>query len=167
MRVSMIAAIGEGNRVLGKDKKLLWHIPEDMKFFRDTTRGHAVIMGRKTFESLGKPLPQRMNIIVSRNPNKIANTGECLFVDSLEKAIALAKDWEPKNDDAEIFIIGGAQIYTAALPFADRLYLTLVEGQYEGDAFFPEYPEFTRVISERKSEGNGYTYTFLTLQRSS
>src|SRR6185437_11011034 len=166
MRISMIAAIGEGNRVLGKDNKLIWSIPEDTQFFRDTTRGHAVIMGRKTFESLGKPLPHRMNIVVSRNGNNIANTGDCLIVDSLEKAIALAKDWEPKNAEAEIFIIGGAQIYTEALPFADRLYLTLVEGHYDGDAFFPDYPEFTQIISERKSEGNGYKYTFLTLQRS-
>ncbi|HUD44889.1 MAG TPA: dihydrofolate reductase [Patescibacteria group bacterium] len=184
MKISMIAAIGEGNRVLGKDNKLIWDIPEDMKFFRDTTRGHTVIMGRKTFESMGKPLPQRTNIVITRDEsfnchservsestrrprNKFGMT-TCIVVHSMEEALAYAKnnDLRFMNNENEVFIIGGAQIYTAALSFADRLYLTIVHGQYDGDAFFPDYSEFKKVVSQRESEGNGYKYTFVTLERS-
>jgi len=191
MRISMIAAIGEGNRVLGKDNKLIWHIPEDTKFFRDTTRGHVVIMGRKTYASMGKPLPQRVNIVITRDENwqaegiiichnlkdalVIARSeatkrrfGEAstLGVQSTSEQKIAADSASPRNDrDDEIFIIGGGQIYTEGLPFADRLYLTIVHGNFDGDAFFPEYSEFTKVIEKRESEGNGYKYTFLTLER--
>lgn len=172
-RISMIAAIGE-NRELGKDNKLLFDIPEDMKFFREKTRGKPVIMGRKTAEHLVEfytkgPLPGRLNIVVTRNPSyKLEGF---MIVPTIEDAIEIAKstfakaseDEEEKYD--EIFIIGGGEIYTLGLPLVERLYLTIVDGTYDADAFFPEYSEFTKVIEERKSSGNGYTYTFKTLEK--
>ncbi len=178
MIISMIAAIGEENRVLGKDNKLLWSIPEDMKFFREMTRGHPVIMGRKTFESMGKPLPNRTNIVVTRD-EKFKAEG-VVVANSIEQALVIARSEATKQssvssgiasdpassrNDEEIFIIGGGQIYTQGIKLADRLYLTIVQGNYEGDAFFPDYSEFAKVISQRESEGNGYKYTFLTLEK--
>lgn len=163
MRISMIAAIGE-NRELGKDNKLIFDIPEDMKFFRDTTRGHPVIMGRKTAEHLVEfytkgPLPGRVNIIITRDKNY---TLQGFFTaNSIEAAIQKAKE----SEDQEVFVIGGAETYKLALPQANRLYLTIVEGTYDADAFFPEFPEFTNVLEERNSSGNGFTYTFKTLER--
>lgn len=163
-RISIIAAIGE-NRELGKDNKLLFDIPEDMKFFREVTRGKPVIMGRKTAEHLVEfytkgPLPGRKNIVVTRNPEyKLEGF---TVVPNMEHAIETAQ----KENSEEIFIIGGGEIYKLGLPFADRLYLTIVDGNYEADAFFPEYSEFSKVISEKKSEGNGFTYTFKTLEKS-
>ncbi len=172
MKISMIAEIGEGNRVLGKENKLLWHIAEDMKFFREKTRGHPVIMGRKTFESIGKPLPNRTNIVITHDIAKFANylkeKGLVVegLVPSIEEAISYAKNFPentPGND--EIFIIGGGQIYAEGINYADRIYLTVVQGSYEGDAFFPDYSEFNKVVSRRESEGNGYKYTFLVLEK--
>lgn len=153
--ISLIAAIGE-NRELGKGNALLWSIPEDMKHFRETTRGHAVIMGRKTFESIGRPLPNRINIIVSRDGNYQVPQ-DCLKVGSIEEAIKEAS----QREKSEIFIIGGAQIYSLALPYADKLYLTLVNKEFpEADAFFPDYKEFNKVVSERKSSDKNFSYTF-------
>ena len=157
----MIAAIGKDNRVLGKNNELLWNIPEDMKHFRETTRGHAVIMGSKTFASLGnKPLPNRTNIVISRNPDLKA---EGVFVtDTMEKALEIAK----QHESEEIFNIGGGQIYTLGLPYADRLYLTLVDTDVEGDAYFPEYEkEFTNIVSSRKSNDQNFNYEFVVLER--
>ena len=164
MIISMIAAIGK-NRELGKGDKLLWEIPEDMQYFRTTTRGHANIMGRKTFESilgyLGKPLPGRTSIIVTRDEDYKAPEG-CFAFDSIEKAIEFAKTIEKE----EIFVIGGAQIYALGLPYADVLHLTLVDKAFpEADAFFPDYSEFSHEISRRESEGNGYRYAFVDLQK--
>lgn len=143
-QVSIIAAIGEG-RELGKNNKLLWHFPEDMKYFKEKTQGHVVIMGRKTYESIGRLLPQRTNIIISRNPDlKIEGT---IIAHSLEEALDIAK----KKEKEEIFIIGGAQIYREALPIVDKLYLTLVRGNYEADVFFPEYQSlFPKVLSKKE-----------------
>jgi dihydrofolate reductase len=168
--ISLIAAIGK-NRELGKGDKLLWEIPEDMQYFRNTTRGHANIMGRKTFESilgyLGKPLPGRTNIIVTRDKDYKVPEG-CFAFDSIEKAIEFAKtlrDAQGKQEE-EVFIIGGAQIYALGLPYADVLHLTLVDKEFpEADAFFPDYSEFKHEISRRESEGNGYKYAFVDLQR--
>lgn len=162
-RISMIAAIGE-NRELGRDNKLLFDIPEDMKFFRETTRGKPVIMGRKTAEHLVEfytkgPLPGRRNIVVTRNPEYTLEG--FTVVSRIEDAITIAKE----EDADEIFIIGGGEIYTLGLPFSDRLYLTIVDGVFDADAFFPDYSEFSKIINERKSSGNGYTYTFKTLER--
>ena len=169
MIISMIAAIGQKNRVLGKDNKLLWNIPEDTKFFREITKGHPVIMGRKTFESLGKPLPRRINIVITRDAEFKA--AGAVIVNSIEEAIDKAKSFYSNNQDErgsgedETFIIGGGQIYTQALKLADRLYLTIVQGNYAGDSFFPDYSQFGKVLAKRESEESGYKYTFLTLEK--
>lgn len=159
--VSLIAAIGK-NRELGKDNELLFQIPEDMKFFRDKTRGHAVIMGRKTFESIGRPLPNRINIVITQNSEFRIKNPEAKIVNSIEKALEFAKSVEK----SEIFVIGGAQIYKLALPLADKLYLTLVDKEVKGaDAFFPEYKEFKNIIFSKKSKDENYKYEFFEITR--
>lgn len=159
-KISLIAAIGK-NRELGKGNTLLWDIPEDMKHFRETTRGHVVVMGRKTFKSIGRPLPNRVNIIVSRDKNYQVPE-ECLKVASIEEAIEKAIP----REKSEVFIIGGAQIYSLALPYADKLYITRVDKEFpEADVFFPDYSEFNKVISERTSSDENFSYTFLELTK--
>ena len=158
--VSIIVAVAQ-NGTIGDKNALLWHIKEDMRFFRTTTSGHAVIMGRKTFESLGsKPLPKRTNIVVTRQDVEFEGA---LVAHSLEEAIAMAEG------DEEIFVIGGAQIYAEALKCADRLYLTLVERDYDGDTSFPEidYRYWQLVAEERHERGEEYEYpfSFLTFDR--
>ncbi|MBR5133755.1 MAG: dihydrofolate reductase [Alistipes sp.] len=158
--VSIIVAVAQ-NGTIGDKNSLLWHIKEDMRFFRTTTSGHAVIMGRKTFESLGsKPLPKRQNIVITRQDVEFEGA---LTAHSLEEAIAMAEG------DEEVFIIGGAQIYAQALECADRLYLTLVERDYEGDTSFPEidYRYWQLVAEERHERGEEYEYpfSFLTFDR--
>jgi dihydrofolate reductase len=161
--ISIVVAVGQ-NRELGKDGKLLWHIPEDMKRFKALTLGHPVVMGRKTFESiiaiLGKPLPGRTNIVVTRDQNW-QYEGVLVF-HSLEEALAKAREL----DQEEIHIGGGADLYAQALPFVDRLYLTLIDDAKEADTFFPEYEkEFTKVISEEAHEHEGLNYRWVTLER--
>lgn len=158
--LSIIVAIAQ-NGVIGDKNSLLWHIKEDMRFFRTTTSGHAVIMGRKTFESLGsKPLPKRTNIVITRSDSVFEGA---LTAHSLEEAVAMAKD------DDEAFIIGGAQIYAQALDVADRMYITLVERDYEGDTSFPEidFSKWELIAEERYERGETFEYpfTFKTYQR--
>lgn len=159
--ISAIAAIGK-NREIGKNNELLWKIPEDTKYFRDTTSGHPVIMGRKTWESMhSRALPNRTNIVVTRNPDFKAEGA--IAVTSVESAIAQAKG-HPGDD--EIFIIGGAEIYKLALPLTDRLYITMVNGTFDADAFFPEYPEFIKVIQKSEVMTSGsHKYYYITLER--
>ncbi|MEE1149015.1 MAG: dihydrofolate reductase [Alistipes sp.] len=158
--ISIIVAIAQ-NGTIGDKNALLWHIKEDMRFFRTTTSGHPVIMGRKTFESLGsKPLPKRRNIVITRSDVEF----EGAFVaHSLEEAIAMA------DDDAEVFIMGGAQIYAQALDIADRMYITRVERDYEGDTSFPEvdYSKWKLVAEEHYERGEDYDspFSFLTYDR--
>lgn len=164
-RISIIAIISK-NRGLGKDNALLFHIPGELPRFKKITMGHPIIMGRKTFESIGKPLAGRLNIVISRSivHNLSATFPHCVFVTSLEIALEEAK----RNDQDEIFIIGGGQIYEQALPFANRLYLTVVDAQVDADTFFPAYPEFTKVIPQEDQEDHAtekYTYSFLCLER--
>lgn len=159
----MIAAIGE-NRELGRDNKLLFEIPEDMKMFRDITRGHPVIMGRKTAEHLVQfytkgPLPGRENIVITRDTSYELNG--FTITHSLDEAIEAAMD----SEEEEIFIIGGGEIYALGISRADRLYLTIVQGTFDADSFFPDYSMFKKVISERKSSGNGYSFTFNVLEK--
>lgn len=157
--ISIVVAISEGNRTIGKDNKLPWHIPEDLKRFKEITSGHPIIMGRKTFESIGRPLPNRTNIIVTRDTNyQVKN---CVIVNSLEKAIEQASTIESE----EIFIIGGGQIFKEALPLVDKLYLTVVKSQIEGDVFFPEYSAFKAILKQSFHSSNGYEYEFLDLTR--
>lgn len=127
MSISMIAAVGKGLE-LGKNNDLIWHFKEDMKFFKETTMGHTVIMGRKTFESLPKALPNRRNIVITTNADYVAEGAE--VVTSVEEALAVV--------DGEAFIIGGGAIYKAFLPFADKLYLTEIEAScLDADTYFP------------------------------
>jgi dihydrofolate reductase len=157
--VSIIVAIAQ-NGTIGDKNSLLWHIKEDMRFFRTTTSGHAVIMGRKTFESLGsKPLPKRKNIVITRADRDFEGA---FTAHSLEEAIAMAK---AESGDEEIFIIGGAQIYAEALSVADRMYITRVERDYEGDTSFPEidFSQWRLVSEERHERGEEFDAPFAFL----
>ena len=168
-KISIVVAIGHGrlhNRVLGYDNKLLWHIPDDLKRFKALTRGHPVVMGRKTFESIvsaiGTPLPERTNVVITRDTTW--QYPGALRAGSLEEGIALAKK-APGGEN--IFIGGGGQIYEQALPFADKLHLTLIEDDKKGDSYFPPYEDiFTRKVFEEKREWNGLAYTWVDLRRS-
>ena len=163
-RVSAIAAIGK-HRVLGKGNQLLWHIPDDLKRFKALTLGHPVVMGRKTFESivavLGKPLPGRTNLVVTRDS---ARQSEGVIVaGSIEEAIEKAK---AEGGGEEVFIGGGGEIYRQALPFTDKLYLTLIDDEKDGDSFFPEYEgEFKKRVFEEVREYEGLKYRWVDLER--
>ena len=148
----LIAAVAE-NGVIGDRNTLLWHISEDLRRFKALTTGHPVVMGRKTYESLGRPLPNRTNVVITRQPLAIVG---CTVVHSLEEASALFPA------DEEVFVIGGAQIYAEALPIADRFYLTRVGHAYEGDTRFPEWSvgEWRLVAAERFAHGADYPYPF-------
>lgn len=156
----MIAAIAR-NRVIGKDNKMPWHLPADLQFFKKCTLGYPVIMGRKTYESIGRPLPGRLNIILSRN-KKLLIEG-CTVVNSLENALLVADEAD------EVFIIGGSHLYNKFLEKADRLYLTLIDEEFEGDTFFPDYTQFNWKQIQKHSymadDKNPHPYTFLTLER--
>lgn len=168
-KISAIAAIGR-NRELGKGNELLWHIPDDLKRFKDLSMGHPIILGRKTFESivkiLGGPLPGRTNIVVTRNPQMFdlrGRTSEIVTAISVEKAIEKAKS-APGSE--QIIIGGGAQIYEQALPFTDKLYLTLIDDTKEADSFFPPYEhDFTKKVFEEEREWNGLKYKWMDLER--
>ncbi len=157
--ISIIVAVAE-NGVIGDRNTLLWHISEDLRRFKRLTTGHPVVMGRKTCESLGRPLPNRRNVVITRSETEIAG---CEVVHSLDEALALFPA------DEEVFVIGGAQIYAEALPIADRLYLTRVHRDYEGDTRFPDWnpAEWRLVASERFEHGAEYPYpfTFETYER--
>jgi len=131
-KISIIVAMSE-NSVIGLKNQLPWHISEDLKNFKKTTLNHCVIMGRKTYDSIGKPLKDRRNIVISRSNSLLIDGVE--VVDSLDKAISIV------DESSEIFIIGGEQIYTISLPFATHLYVTKVNGYFKGDAFFPDYSQ--------------------------
>ena len=162
-KVSAVGAIGK-DRVLGKDNKLLWHIPDDLKRFKELTMGHPIILGRKTFESivgyLGGPLPGRTNIVITRD--SAWKYPGVVVADSVESAIKESKEL----DSEEVFIGGGAQIYTQALPYTNKLYLTLIDDEKEGDSFFPPYEsEFTKKVFEEVHEWKGLKYRWVDLER--
>ncbi len=159
--ISAIAAISEKDRGLGSGNDLIWKIPEDLKRFRTLTSGHPIIMGRKTYESIGRPLPNRLNIVVTRNAEYAAQG--VLVCNSLEAAIEKAKKATGAD---EIFIIGGGELYKEALPFTDRLYLTLIKANAEADVFFPEYEkEFTKEISREEGNFGDLKYSWVTLEK--
>jgi dihydrofolate reductase len=161
-KVSVIVAIQSRDNAIGKRTgELLFRISDDLKRFKNLTMGHPIIMGRKTYESIGRPLPGRTSIIVTRNPSFQA-TG-CLVTRSIEEAIQKAGEI-----DTEAFVIGGGEIYRQALPYADRLHITIVESNEAGDVFFPEWREqFKKEISreEQMDEKTGLKYTWLDLER--
>jgi len=165
--ISIIVAVAGKKRVIGKEGGTPWYIPEELKRFKEITMGHPIIMGRKTHESIGRALPGRTNIVVTHERDYQAEG--CLVVNSLDEAINVAKREmlkQVQHDNGEIFIIGGGQIYEQVLPLADKLYLTYVDKEIEGDVFFPDYSEFKRVISESDwQEHQGIRYKFLELER--
>ena len=146
--ISIIAALGASTRAIGRKNGLIWGIEGDLPRFKGLTMGHPIIMGRKTFESIGKALPGRTNIMVTRGESGVWASG-CLLAYSLEQALNQARGL----DNNEIFIIGGGQIYAQAILLADRLYLTVVDDKVLGDTFFPDYSAFTRVISQEQNAG--------------
>ncbi len=150
--LSVIVAIAR-NGVIGDKNALLWHIAEDMRYFRATTSGHTVVMGRKTYESIGRPLPKRRNIVLSRGDVAIEG---CEVMHSLEEAI------EATRSEEEVFIIGGAQIYASAMEKADRLYITHIEADYQGDTHFPEWSaeDWRLVHSEHYERGEEFSESF-------
>jgi len=160
----MIAAMAH-HRVIGKDQKMPWHLPADLAFFKKTTMGSPILMGRKTYESIGRPLPRRLNIVLTRNPElKIEG---CEVVTSLDEAMAVAQ--KKSSQSHEIFITGGSHLYTSFLDKADRLYLTMIDADLEGDTYFPDYTQYQWQEIERiehpADKKNSYPYTFVTLDR--
>ena len=157
---TIIAAIANNN-ALGKNNKLIWHLPADLKRFKKTTTGHHIIMGRNTFESIGKPLPNRTTVIISRNADYKAEG--CIIVDSLEKALEIAKN------DVTPFIIGGAQIYEQAISIADKLDITEVHHTFDADVFFPEIDKNIWKESSRElfkaDEKNKFDYSFVSYSK--
>lgn len=160
--ITIIAAIANNN-ALGKDNDLIWHLPADLKRFKKVTSGHHILMGRNTFESIGKPLPNRTTVIITRNLNYKAEG--CIVVDSIEKAIEIAKE------DAQIFIIGGAQIYkqTIASNLVDQLDITKVHQAFDADVYFPEIDTTTWKEISREDfdadEKNKYDYSFIRYKK--
>ena len=164
--ISLIAAIGK-NYELGKKNTLLWDLPADMKHFRDITRGHTVIMGQKTFESIGNPLPNRRNIVVTRNTLFEADGIEISF--SLEDTLKSFKNSPPAGGE-EVFVIGGGEIYKQSMDLADRLYITHVDAEFhDADTFFPEIIPIawneTSHEEHKADTDNAYGYTFSTYEK--
>lgn len=158
-RISIVAAISRSRRALGKDNRLLWYLPGDLPRFKKLTLGHPIIMGRKTFESIGKALPGRTNIVLSHNPD-FAPPGVTVTA-SLETAFGRAA----QEKTGETFIIGGAKIYELALPRADRLYLTIVDDEPDADAFFPPYEAFSMVIERESHFEQSPSFEYITLEK--
>ncbi|MEC7645947.1 MAG: dihydrofolate reductase [Bacteroidota bacterium] len=166
MKASLIVAVAK-NGVIGKNNNLIWHLPKDIRFFKETTMGHHVIMGRKNFESIPhkyRPLPDRINIVITRQSEYKAEG--CIVVNSIETALKIAKN----NGDIEPFIIGGGEIYRIALEenLVAKIYLTKVHHSFEGDTFFPELTSDWKEVNKienRADEKHKYNYDFIILER--
>lgn len=158
-RISIISALAQ-NRVIGINNTLPWRLPEDLKYFKSLTLGHHILMGRKTYESIGKPLPGRITVIITR--------GNYPAPDGVKIAHSLKEAIEICGDDGEIFFVGGAELYAQALPLADRLYLTEIQAEVEGDAWFPAFDrsQWREVSRDRRhDETNGMEYHFVIYDR--
>jgi len=159
--INIVVAVTRKDAAIGNGSELLFHIHDDLKRFKSLTMGHPLIFGRKTFESIGRPLPGRTNIIITRNTDFRAEG--CIVVTSLEEAIEKASGL-----DSEVFIGGGGEIYRQALPFTNKLYLTIVDSELEGNVFFPEWRNnFTKEVfkEERFDEQTGLKYTWIDLEK--
>ncbi len=160
MLLSLIVAVAKGN-VIGGDNKLLWHLPADLKHFKNVTMDHPIIMGRKTFESIGKPLPGRKNIVVTRQEDYVAEG--CTVVNNLQEAINLSEK------EGEVFIIGGAEIFRQSIPAADKIYLTRIDHAFDGDVFFPDLNfsewKLVKYVKYHADEKNKYEYSFAEYER--
>jgi len=162
MIISIIVAVAE-NGVIGHNNKLIWHLPEDLKNFKRITSGHHIIMGRKTFESIGKPLPNRENIIITGNRDY--HHDGCIVVHSLSQAVDVAR----AQNDSEVFIIGGGRIYRETLPVADKLYFTEVKASFNGDTAFPDFNRDEWIVTQRADykidEKHKYPFSMLEMKR--
>lgn len=160
--ISFIVAMDE-NRVIGKNNQLPWHLPEDLKYFKRVTMGHPIVMGRKTFDSIGRPLPGRENIIITRN-NEFKNES-CTVFHSMEQLLQYCQD----HSNEEYFVIGGAEVFKQLISFVDRLYITFINEQFEGDTFFPtiDMNEWELISREQglQDEKNPYRYEFLIYEK--
>lgn len=158
--ISFVFAMDK-NRVIGYKNQLPWHLPADLQYFKRVTTGHVVIMGRKTYESIGKPLPNRTNVIVTRQQNY--RPEGCIVFHSVEKLVAHF------SKEEELFVIGGAEIFSQFLPIVEKMYVTVIDHEFAGDTFFPEIDEteWEIIHSEKgvKDEKNPYEYIFITWQR--
>jgi dihydrofolate reductase len=159
--ISFLVAMGN-NRVIGKDNQLPWHLPEDLKYFKRVTMGHPIAMGRKTHESIGRILPGRENIVITRQP--VYQCNGCSVFYSVEEFVK-----ESRKRDEEIFVIGGAEIFKETFAFADRLYITHINEEFEGDTYFPEFDlsqwENTSCEQGKRDEKNPYDYEFRIYER--
>jgi len=154
--ITLIAACSN-NRVIGKDNQLIWHVPGDLKRFKELTSGHNVLMGRKTFESIGKPLPNRRNIIITRDRN--FHQEGCFVYNSLEEALEIYRT-------TDLFVIGGAEIYKQTLGYADAIELTLIDKDFEGDAYFPEIPdEYFNIENKVDLSCPEFDYSYITFKK--
>lgn len=167
--LSMISALGR-NRIIGKDNEMPWHLPADLQRFKQTTMSCPIIMGRKTYDSIGRPLPGRLNIVLSRD-DALQIQG-CTVVNSIDEALSIAKQnaiEDETNLNQEIFITGGSYLYKHFLEQADRLYLTLIDEDFDGDTYFPDYTQYQWKETERSDfqadDKNSHAYSFITLDR--
>ena len=160
MRLSIVVAMDD-NRLIGSKNQLPWHLPADLAYFKKLTTGKSILMGRKTYDSIGRPLPNRRNIVITRNAN-ISIPG-CEVVSSIDHALELTKE------DTEVMVIGGASLCEQLLPKINRLYITKIDGEFEGDVFFPKYDDFdwleVSCESHPKDNSNAYSYKFIVLDR--
>ncbi|TCT25512.1 dihydrofolate reductase [Melghiribacillus thermohalophilus] len=160
--ISLLVAMDQ-NRLIGRNNQLPWHLPEDLRYFKKTTMGHTIVMGRKTFESIGKPLPGRENMVMSRNRN--FQPEGCVVIHSWEPVM----ERNSRNPDQEIFVIGGQRLFEQAIAFADRMYITEIDEQFEGDTYFPAFdPSEWQLISKtkgKKDDQNPYDYSFCVYER--
>lgn len=156
--ISIICAVAS-NRAIGKDNKLLWYIKKDFQHFKEKTLGHAILMGQRTYESIGKPLPGRTTVVVSDDLS--FNPSGVVMARSIEEGLNKSRELESE----EVFICGGASIYAQTIDMADKLYLTVVEGNFEADTFFPDYSKFNKIVSARDDFEGEYKLKFLELTR--
>ena len=160
MRLSIVVAMDD-NRLIGNNNQLPWHLPADLAYFKKLTTGKSILMGRKTYDSIGRPLPNRRNIVITRN-SKISISG-CEVVSSVEKALILIKD------EDEVMVIGGASLCEQLLPQVNRLYITKIDGEFEGDIYFPQYDDLNwyqvSCESHPKDIANAYSHHFIVLDR--
>lgn len=160
--ISLIVAM-DRNRVIGNKNDLPWHLPKDLKFFKEKTTGNTIVMGRKTFLSIGKPLPNRRNVVLSRSNPDLPEGVE--VIENLQELV----NWNEKNPEEEIFVLGGGEIFAQALPLADRMYITFIDETFEGDTFFPHFSEeewrLTSKTKGERNEKNPYDYYFLQYDR--
>lgn len=165
--LSAVVAMSD-NSIIGVDNRLPWHLPADLKHFKEITLNHIVLMGRKTYESIGKPLPKRTNIVLTRDTNFKAPG--CIIIHSVLEALQFAeKKTNETHKSQEVFVIGGTEIYHLLLPYCDRIYLTLIHQHFAGDTFFPviqklDWQEVKRIDC-KKDTNNPYDYSFIWLER--